>query len=112
VGFGGGDAVPTENPDPAYANIGSGAIALPASLLLFIDHRRKHARWWVRNETDKATGGDCMHAIQVMIRSAYKTHTTLLVSTLITLITLKLIVLASPLLLGWAGAGALLAAVL
>jgi len=41
-----------------------------------------------------------MHAIQVMIRSAYKTHTTLLVSTLITLITLKLIVLASPLLLG------------
>ncbi|WP_053145291.1 hypothetical protein [Pseudomonas sp. P97.38] len=53
-----------------------------------------------------------MHAIRVMIRSAYKTHTTLLVSTLFTLITLKLIVLASPLLLGWAGAGALLAAVL
>lgn len=41
-----------------------------------------------------------MHAMKVMIRSAYKTHTTLLLSTLITLAALKLIVLAPPLLLG------------
>ncbi|MBL0845854.1 ATP-binding cassette domain-containing protein [Pseudomonas mediterranea] len=41
-----------------------------------------------------------MHAIQTMIKSAYQKHTALLVATLITILALKLIVLAPPLLLG------------
>ncbi|MCJ8204610.1 ATP-binding cassette domain-containing protein [Pseudomonas sp. RGM2987] len=41
-----------------------------------------------------------MHAIQTMIKSAYRKHTALLVTTLATILALKLIVLAAPLLLG------------
>ncbi|MBT2340057.1 MULTISPECIES: ATP-binding cassette domain-containing protein [Pseudomonas] len=41
-----------------------------------------------------------MYAIQTMIKSAYQKHTALLVTTLVTILALKLIVLAPPLLLG------------